>query len=96
MTRTHCKRGTHPWIPENLGTDGEGYNYCKLCSKESERRRAEKKKKPRTPDSAVPEPWRAAYEDGRAVRARFDAKRQAEMAPALERLRQSLREAEAA
>jgi hypothetical protein len=38
VDRTTCKYG-HPWIPENLVSDGQGHMRCKICRNEQQRTR---------------------------------------------------------
>lgn len=33
-----CKAGLHPWIPENIGSNGPGKQTCKPCRNESRAR----------------------------------------------------------
>lgn len=35
-----CKAGRHPWIPENIGSNGPGKQTCKPCRNESRSRAA--------------------------------------------------------
>ena len=83
---TTCRHGhdraTHTKVSR------QGYKFCGECARIANRAWHRKvrgtitprEEKQPAPVSAVPcEPWRAAYEDGRAVRAKFDAKRQAQM-----------------
>ena len=85
--------------------NAQGRNVCMACvqlraeQKRRGPRNASSHKKLHAPTKAQFEPWRAAYEDGRAVRARFDAMRKADADIRLARFRAemaSLRQREAA